>query len=70
MELKYESVTKLAFDMTKAEAVVLIVLNGNDGTAYSIHAESGLRELLPSILRKVAKEISHDESASAMGALD
>ena len=70
MEIKYESVTKLAFHMTKAEAVVLIVLNGNDGTGYSIHAESGLRELLPSILRKVAMEISQDESASAMGALD
>jgi hypothetical protein len=56
--------------MTKGEAVVLIVLNGNDGTGYSIHAESGLRELLPSILRKVAMEISQDESAAAMGALD
>ena len=44
MEIKYESVTKLAFHMTKGEAVVLIVLNGNDGTGYSIHAESGLRE--------------------------
>ncbi len=70
MEIKYEAITKLAFHMTKAEAVVLIVLNGNDGTGYSMHAESGLRELLPSVLRKVAMEMSRDKSASTMGALD
>lgn len=69
MEIKYESVTKLAFHMTKAEAVVLIVLNGNDGTGYSIHAESGLRELLPSILRKVAMEISHGSTRLDPGTL-
>ena len=71
MEIKYERVTELAFHMTKGEAVVLVVLNGTDGTGYSIHAESGLRELLPSILRKVAMEISPDDkSGSAMSGTD
>ena len=69
MEIKYENVTNAAFLMTKAEAVVVIVLNGNDGTGYSIHAESGLRELLPTILRKVAMQISTDNSRSPMEAM-
>jgi hypothetical protein len=70
MEIKYEDVTKVAFHMSKGEAVVLIVLNGSDGTGYSIHADSGLLELLPSILRKVATQISADNSSSVTGAMD
>jgi hypothetical protein len=70
MEIKYENVTNVAFHLTKGEAVVLVVLNGNDGTGYSIRAESGLRELLPAILRKAAMKISMDNSPSPMGAMD
>jgi hypothetical protein len=44
--------------ITKAEAVFLIVLNGSDGSGFSVQAESGLNELLPAILRRVAQEIS------------
>jgi len=70
MDIKYEAVSKVVSRMTKGEAVVLIVLNGNDGTGYSILAESGLRELLPILLRKVATQISTDNVPSGVGAMD
>ena len=38
--------------------VVLIVPNSNGGSGFSVHAESGISELLPSILRRVADDIS------------
>jgi hypothetical protein len=43
------------------EAVVLVVLNGKEGSGYAVHADSGLSELLPSILRRVAKMIGREE---------
>lgn len=43
---------------TQAEAVVLVVLNGNDGSGFCYHANSGVGELLPTILRRVAQDIS------------
>jgi hypothetical protein len=41
--------------------VVLVVLNGKEGSGYAVHADSGLSELLPSILRRVAKMIGREE---------
>jgi hypothetical protein len=55
---KYQDLARLARTLAKAEAVVLIVLNGTDGSGFSVQAESGLNELLPSILRRVAEDIS------------
>jgi hypothetical protein len=57
VELKYEQVAKVARIMSEGEAVVLIVLNGKEGSGYAVHADSGLGELLPPILRRVAKLI-------------
>ena len=55
---KYEDIMEKAKTAARAEAVVLIVLNGTDGSGFSLQAESGLRELLPSVLRQVAENIS------------
>jgi hypothetical protein len=57
MDTKYESVAEVARVMTEGEAVVLVVVNGKEGTGYAVHADSGMNELLPSILRRVAKMI-------------
>jgi hypothetical protein len=57
METKYERVAEVARVMTEGEAVVLVVVNGKEGTGYAVHADSGMNELLPSILRRVAKMI-------------
>jgi hypothetical protein len=37
------------------------VLNGKEGSGYAVYAESGPNELLPSILRRVAKMIEPEE---------
>ena len=57
LETKYERVAEVARVMTEGEAVVLVVLNGKEGTGYAVRADSGLNELLPSILRRIAKMI-------------
>jgi hypothetical protein len=62
MDIKYEKVAAVARVMTEGEAVVLVVLNGKEGSGYAVHAESGLNELLPSVLRRVAKMIEPKES--------
>jgi hypothetical protein len=58
---KYERVGEVARVMTKGQAVVLVVLNGKEGSGYAVHAESGLNELLPSVLRRVAKIIGSED---------
>jgi hypothetical protein len=54
---KFENVAIAVRTITNAEAVFLIVLNGSDGSGFSVQAESGLNELLPAVLRRVAQEI-------------
>ena len=58
---KYERVGEVARVMTKGQAVVLVVLNGKEGSGYAVHAESGLNELLPSVLRRVAEIIGPED---------
>ena len=57
MVTKYERVAEVARVMSEREAVVLGVLNGKESSGYAVHADSGLNELLPSILQRVAKMI-------------
>ena len=61
LETKYERVAEVARVMTEGEAVVLVVLNGKEGSGYAVHADSGLNELLPSILRRIAKMIGPED---------
>ena len=61
MDTKYERVAEIARVMTEGEAVVLVVVNGKEGTGYAVRADSGLNELLPSLLRRVAEIISSKE---------
>jgi hypothetical protein len=61
LETKYERLAEIARVMTEGEAVVLVVLNGKEGTGYAVNADSGLNELLPSILRRIAKLIGPED---------
>ena len=61
LETKYERLAEVARVMTEGEAVVLVVLNGKEGTGYAVNADSGLNELLPSILRRIAKMIGPED---------
>ncbi len=58
---KYKDLADIVRISAEAEAVVLVVLNGKDGSGFSVHAGSGINELLPSILRRVADDISGRE---------
>jgi hypothetical protein len=40
-------VANFARIMSEGDAVVLVVLNGKEGSGYAVHADSGLGELLP-----------------------
>ena len=64
MDTKYEKVAEIARVMSEGEAVVLVVVNGKEGTGYAVHADGGLNELLPSILRRAAKMIEPEEYAT------
>jgi hypothetical protein len=61
MDTKYEKLAEVARVMSEGEAVVLVVVNGKEGSGYAVHADSGLNELLPSILRRVAKMIEPED---------
>ena len=45
MGTKYERVAQVARVMTEGEAVVLVVLNGKEGSGYAVHADSGFFQL-------------------------
>jgi hypothetical protein len=62
---KYKHLADIARISAEADAVVLVVINGNDGSGFSVQAESGINELLPSILRRLADDISGQVSASS-----
>jgi hypothetical protein len=58
VEGKYNDLASIVRISAEAEAVVLVVINGKDGSGFSVHAGSGINELLPTILRRVADDIS------------
>jgi hypothetical protein len=64
MDLKYERIAEVARVMSEGEAVVLVVVNGKEGTGYAVHADSGLKELLPAILRRVAQMIEPESRST------
>jgi len=54
---KYEELCNSVRIDAKADAVVLVVLNGKDGSGFSVQANSGL-ERLPTILLKISQKIA------------
>jgi hypothetical protein len=58
VEGKYNDLASIVRISAEAEAVVLVVINGKDGSGFSVHAGSGINELLPTILRRVADDIA------------
>jgi hypothetical protein len=55
---KYEELCNSVRIDAKADAVVLVVIYGKYGSGFCVQANSGLAELLPTILRKVAQDIA------------
>jgi hypothetical protein len=55
---KYDGVCSLAREATEGKAVVLIVLDGNRGSGFSVQAESlGITSSLSALLRVTADVI-------------
>lgn len=45
---------------TGAKGVILLVLDGQDGTGFSVQAEFDITEILPTLLRDVALQMELD----------
>lgn len=58
---KYDGITTLVREQTEAYAVILMVIDGNRGTGFSVQTrDPALVAGLPSFLRIVADEIEVD----------
>jgi hypothetical protein len=53
----YDVATEQLRQRFAAEACLLIVLSGNEGTGVSIHAPESLKAHLPSLFRAIAQEV-------------
>jgi hypothetical protein len=55
---KYDEICEFVRDATKAEAVLICVVNGNKGDGFSVTGTNWMLVLeLPRMLRKMAQEI-------------
>lgn len=54
---KYDSACSLAREMTGARGTLLIVIDGRDGSGFSVQAELDIIENVPEILERVARNI-------------
>ncbi len=55
-------------EATGAKGVILLVLDGQGGTGFSVQAEFDITQILPSLLRDVALQIEIDmEKAKEIG---
>ena len=59
---KYDDITTHVREETNAQAVAVIVVNGNKGSGFSIQLEDGLALNLPRLLRIMADEIENSAS--------
>lgn len=58
---KYDPVCTVARTATEAAGVVLIVIDGNNGSGFSVQAVAPVIAELPALLREVAKGIEEGE---------
>lgn len=57
---KYDDACSQARAETKADGVILIVLNGEKGTGMSVQLPGWAVEQIPHVIRQVADEIERD----------
>ena len=57
---KYDEQCTTARVETEAEAAVLLVINGNKGSGFSVQAPPDVLLALPDILRQIAKSMEED----------
>lgn len=54
---KYDAAATAAREATAARGVILIIIDGNKGSGFSVQAEFGVHAKLPQLLRHLADEI-------------
>ena len=58
---KYDEYATVVREHTEADGVILIVIEGNQGSGFSVQSVTpGLNEKLPELLRHLANEIEQD----------
>jgi len=57
---KYDDVTTMVRALTEAQAVVLMVIDGNQGNGFSVQAYDDIVIDLPALLRTMADEIEKE----------
>jgi hypothetical protein len=62
---KYDSLCTLAREQANADAAILIILNGNKGSGFSVQVHGALRLQLPELLETVAADIRKGETPDA-----
>lgn len=58
---KYTAICRQAFDASKAAAVILVVLGGEDGSGFEVQGQENVVLDIPVILREMAESIERDE---------
>jgi len=54
---KYDSICTLVREQAQAEGAIVIILNGNQGSGFSMQAPPGATASLPAILETLARQI-------------
>lgn len=63
---KYDKVCTSVRESTQAQAVILLVFNGNEGSGFSVQAvDQDLSPILADILEETARQIRDDLARSA-----
>lgn len=57
---KYDDVCTVARESTDASSVVLIVIDGNKGTGFSVQSDLDTLVRLPELLEELARQIRND----------
>jgi len=57
---KYDEICTTARESAKAGGTILIVLNGEHGSGFSVQADEMTVALLPGLLRNIANQIEMD----------
>ncbi len=60
---KYDDICTLVREKTDAEAVVVVIINGNRGAGFSVQGHQPAVVYLPDLLDMVSKSIRKDSKA-------
>jgi len=57
---KYDELATQVREQAEAQGVILMVLDGKDGSGFSVQADMATTMALPELLENVAKQIRND----------